>query len=161
MHRCEWQLDILLPQNGRENETELVQKCRQDLEYAKMVEEHAAGEVRGREEAASSFRVEAEHAAHDAATAAGELGAAKQRRLKLGAKGGKSQQRLEEEKSKLAEAAQVAIGQADRAQAQVKEAHRQLQVVQDRRKLAEKELQRGESAAGAAAGGAPAASAQA
>eukprot|EP00965_Chrysotila_dentata_P171305 5653323-Pleurochrysis_carterae.AAC.1 len=73
-----------------------------------MVEEHAAGEVRVREEAASSFRVEAERAAHDTATAAGELAAAKRKRLKLGAKGRKSRQRLEEENSKLAEAAQVA-----------------------------------------------------
>eukprot|EP00965_Chrysotila_dentata_P073199 2418831-Pleurochrysis_carterae.AAC.1 len=81
MHRYESQRNtclrltfaILVPQDGREKANELVQICRQDFEYAKMLEEHAAGKVRVREEAASSFRVEAERAAYDAATAAGEL----------------------------------------------------------------------------------------
>eukprot|EP00965_Chrysotila_dentata_P190791 6174101-Pleurochrysis_carterae.AAC.2 len=130
------------------------------LNTLRMVEDHAASEVRVREDAASSFRVEAEGAAYDAATAAGKLAAAKRRRLKLGAKGGKFQLRLEVEKSKLVEAAQIATSQADRAQAQVEEAQRQLQVVQDCRALAEKELQQAASAA-AAAGRAPAASAPA
>eukprot|EP00965_Chrysotila_dentata_P078848 2600240-Pleurochrysis_carterae.AAC.1 len=139
MHRYKSQREY----DRREKVTELVQKCPQNLEYAKVVEQHAAGEVRVREAAASSFRVEAKRAAHDAATAAGELAAAKRRRLKLGAKGGKSQLL---DTSKLAEAAQIATGQADCAQAQ------------DRRALAKKELQQAESEA-AAAGGASAASA--